>query len=551
VQEFITGQRWICDADSQLGLGTVVAFDARTVTIEFLASGETRSYSIHSAPLTRVIFSVGDTVPSHAGWMLTVKSISEDNGLLSYQGIDQDGKDAILEEGQIANFIQLNRPAERLFSGQIDPDKWFRLRYQSLIQRNRLDQSYLYGLIGCRTSLLPHQLYITHEVAHRYAPRVLLADEVGLGKTIEAGLILHQQLLTERAQRVLIVVPEHLVFQWLVEMLRRFNLSFSIFDEARCEALERSSGQDNPFHTEQLVLCSLDFLTHQTRRFQQALSGDWDLLVVDEAHHLHWSPESTSDEYHIVEQLSARTKGVLLLTATPEQFGKASHFARLRLLDPNRFPDFDAFVEEENSYQPIAKAVEDLLDEKPLKDTVLKTIVDTIQSDGNERLIEVIKSKDFSNSDKADSRQLIIDQLLDHHGTGRVLFRNTRAAVQGFSRRKVSTYPLALPGRYAECLSAFKTNEISTVQLLLCPELLYQADDKPNDPGWTRIDPRIDWLAGKLKQLKPEKVLVIAASADTAIDVGQALKSCRIISRAHGSIGARSCCRLFCRYGRW
>ena len=91
----------------------------------------------------------------------------------------------------------------------------------------------MFGLAGSRTSLIAHQLYIAHEVSRRYAPRVLLADEVGLGKTIEAGLILHQQLLLERARRVLIVVPESLMHQWLVEMLRRFNLMFSIFDAAR------------------------------------------------------------------------------------------------------------------------------------------------------------------------------------------------------------------------------------------------------------------------------------------------------------------------------
>jgi len=167
---------------------------------------------------------------------------------------------------------------------------------------------------------------------------------VGLGKTIEAGLILHQQLLTERAHRILIVVPETLVHQWLVEMLRRFNLYFSVFDEARCQAIIESNEQDNPFHAEQLILCSLDFLVEHEEHLQQALDGEWDLLVIDEAHHLQWSPEHASPEYNLVEQLANVTKGVLLLTATPEQLGKESHFARLRLLDPNRFPDFNQFV---------------------------------------------------------------------------------------------------------------------------------------------------------------------------------------------------------------
>jgi len=111
---------------------------------------------------------------------------------------------------------------------------------------------------------------------------------VGLGKTIEAGLIIHQQLLNERAQRVLIVVPESLLHQWLVEMMRRFNLLFSVFDKERCDAIDSGLSSDsevtkfdNPFHTEQLVLCSLEFLTENQQRFAQSLKGDWDMLAVD------------------------------------------------------------------------------------------------------------------------------------------------------------------------------------------------------------------------------------------------------------------------------
>ena len=132
---------------------------------------------------------------------------------------------------------------------------------------------------------MPHQLYIASQVSQRYAPRVLLADEVGLGKTIEAGLILHQRLIAGRANRILIVVPQALIHQWLVETRRRFDLPFSILDEERCEALEQS-GLTNPFENAQLILCSLSLLTDNTLRQDQAVTAEWDILVVDEAHHL-------------------------------------------------------------------------------------------------------------------------------------------------------------------------------------------------------------------------------------------------------------------------
>ncbi|MDG4869085.1 SNF2-related protein, partial [Guyparkeria sp. 1SP6A2] len=121
----------------------------------------------------------------------------------------------------------------------------------------------------------------------RYAPRVLLADEVGLGKTIEAGMIIHQQVLSGRAERILIVVPETLQHQWLVEMLRRFNLRFSLFDDERYAEAQHDA--DNPFETEQLVICSLDFVRRSKQRLEHLCDAEWDLMVVDEAHHLVWS----------------------------------------------------------------------------------------------------------------------------------------------------------------------------------------------------------------------------------------------------------------------
>ncbi len=524
MQEFIAGQRWISSAELQLGLGTVMNVEHRTVTLIFLATGETRSYAKQTAPLNRVAFVPGDIALRDDGLEIVIDSVLERHGLLTYIGRDKQGRPVELEEGQLDNFIQLNRPGERLFTGQIDKDSLFELRYQSLQQLNRLAHSDLYGLIGCRTNLIPHQLYIAHEVANRYAPRVLLADEVGLGKTIEAGLIVHHQLLSERAQRVLVVVPESLIHQWLIEMLRRFNLCFSIFDEPRWQATSTGNAQDNPFHSEQLVLCSLEFLCAEEQRIRQAVGADWDLLVVDEAHHLQWSPQQASPEYQIIEQLTAKTKGVLLLTATPEQLGKASHFARLRLLDPDRFPDFDNFLAEEKRYEPVAQAVETLLNELPLDNAILATLNETTREGDNQQLIQTIENNSADHSERTRARHQLVEHLLDRHGTGRVLFRNTRAAVRGFPQRRLHAYGLPLPDAYARCFSAAEYSGKCDLQQLICPELLYQAGSRTGQTDWTEFDPRVRWLCDKLKELKNHKVLVITASARTALDITETLR---------------------------
>lgn len=525
MSDFAPGQRWVNYAELQLGLGTVLSVEQRTVTLVFLASGETRTYSMQTAPLTRVHFAPGDKIRSHEGWSLTVEQVSEQDDLLTYTGINDTGDSVDLPEGKLDSHLQLNRPAERLFTGQVDQDSWFELRYQTLQHLNRLAHTELRGLAGGRTSLIPHQLYIAHEVASRHAPRVLLADEVGLGKTIEAGLILHQQLLTERAQRVLIVVPESLLHQWLVEMLRRFNLSFSILDEDRCCAITESSGQDNPFHAEQQVLCTLGFFMANPERHQQAVAGDWDLLVVDEAHHLQWSPGKISPEYRLIEQLARATRGVLLLTATPEQLGKESHFARLRLLDPDRFPDFDTFIEEESAYEPVANAVQTLLDNQPLDAQSGATLRSLLQEADSQTLLECVLNTAGSVEQQSRARAQLVDQLLDRHGTGRVLFRNTRSAVKGFPGRTLMRYPLPAPRAYTAALAARQMDTATDPQLLLCPELLYQSVAGGEQTRWTELDPRVDWLCEQLRALRPHKVLVIAASAGTAMDLAEWLHS--------------------------
>ena len=521
MNDFYTGQRWMSNTESELGLGTVLATDHRTVTIHFPATDDTRVYAKQTAPLTRIVFEPGDNIKSQDGWTLKVTSVEEIEDLLVYYGTDELGKETILVESNLDNFMQLNRPAERLFGGQIDSVKWFELRYQTLGHVNRLAHSKLYGLTGCRISLIPHQLYIAHEVASRYAPRVLLADEVGLGKTIEAGMILHQQVLTGRAQRIIIVVPETLVHQWLVEMMRRFNLFFSIFDEERCFEIEEAGNVENPFHSEQLILCSLEFLTRNPNRYQQASSGEWDLLVVDEAHHLQWSPEHVSQEYAVIETLAAQTSGVLLLTATPEQLGKESHFARLRLLDPDRFHDFNTFIEEEKSYEPFAHAIDELLTSTSLSKTSEKLISATLKEGDNKLFLDALSDANKSDEEKQNSRNELIEHLLDRHGTGRVLFRNTRSSVKGFPQRKVLPYPLEFPKAYLD-YENHRSQEKPSPQYLLCPEILFQ-ESNPQQL-WTEVDPRVHWLTGKLKELKPNKVLVIAANANTVLDLAEALR---------------------------
>jgi ATP-dependent helicase HepA len=496
MEQFIPGQRWISNTESELGLGLILEAAHKRVTVLFLACDERRMYAQDNAPLTRVRFSKGDIIESIDEDRVTVTGLIEQEGLITYLGKDQDGQDIQLEEVELNHHIQFNKPQDRLFIGQVDPSAWFLLRYETWRRLQQHQQSPVKGLLGGRASLIPHQLFIAHEAANRSAPRIMLADEVGLGKTIEAGLILHHRLINGLSNRVLIIVPETLLHQWLVEMLRRFNLRFSIFDEARCldtyaedDMLAETvpDDTDNPFLTEQLILCSQGFFSNYPRRQQQAIAAGWDMVIVDEAHHLEWSELAPSADYLFIEQLGSISPSLILLTATPEQLGKESHFARLRLLDPDRFYSFSAFVEEERLFEPVADAAKLLLDQESLDEHAQQHLTALLKDDNVDGLLKNLNDPEQSMA----ARDALIKVLLDHHGTGRILFRNSRQTVQGFPERE----------RYGYAL----TGNANTEDL--------------------QQDPRYLWLVNKVKELGDQKALVICKYAQTAIDLEQTLKN--------------------------
>ncbi|MGR8981191.1 MAG: RNA polymerase-associated protein RapA [Gammaproteobacteria bacterium] len=501
MENIVPGQRWISNTESELGLGLIREVANNRVVVLFLASDEKRFYARDNSPLTRVKFAVGDTVESIDGNKMTVTRLVEKDGLITYVGKNKAGEEIELEEIELNHHIQFNKPQDRLYTGQFDPSSWFSLRYDTWRRLQQNQQSPVKGLLGGRTSLIPHQLYIAHEAANRLAPRIMLADEVGLGKTIEAGLILHHRLINGLTKRVLIVVPEALLYQWLVEMLRRFNLRFSILDEERCrsglskdDAFEdpedRTDAVENPFSTEQLVLCSQSFFSRYPTRKQQALTVGWDLVIVDEAHHLEWDEQNPSPEYLFVERLGQISPGLILLTATPEQLGKASHFARLRLLDPDRFFSFSAFLEEEKQFEPVADAANRLLADQPLDTEATLSLARLVKDDNVEVLL-----KDLSDPERTGhAREQLINILLDHHGTGRILFRNSRHTVQGFPDRE--RYGYALTG---------------------------ERDEQSGDD--LRHDPRYLWLVDKVQELRKQKALLICKRAETAVELEQTLKN--------------------------
>lgn len=459
--QYQPGQRWVSTTEPELGLGVLLEAGDGKATILFTAAAEKRIYAVASAPILRVRFKEGDEVLLHDGETIVIEEVLEDAGLLTYVSGGRE-----IQEGELSDHISFSKPEDRLLGGQVDDLRTFNLRVESLFRSSQMRKSPVRGLLGGRVDLIPHQIAIAREVSSRIAPRVLLADEVGLGKTIEACLIMHRLHLTGRADRVLIILPEPLVHQWFVELLRRFHLLFALFDEARCQSIK----EGNPFLENQLVICSQEFLLENAHRIPEVIEAGWDCLIVDEAHHLEWAPGEASEGYELVSALAEQTPSVILLTATPQQLGAEGHFARLQLLDPHRYNDLEAFLEESDHYEKVADAIE-LIQSGETPEMTLFAGRSARISEGLSRLNE------------EGVREQIVRDLLDSFGTGRVMFRNTRKQLRGFPERKAHLVEL-------------------------------EGEEFPA---------KVDWLVEFLRKHPKEKVLLICKTLELVEEIHEAL----------------------------
>jgi ATP-dependent helicase HepA len=494
---YIPGQRWVSEAEPELGLGTVLRCDERALQVLFAKSGVVRNYSALGAPLARASFRVGQRIAGR-GVSFVVERIDLQDGLLVYSGEKRE-----LVEGQLDDEQSLSQADARLMSARVDKPHLYELRKQALLARAAARSSAAWGILSARIDLLSHQLGVVAACMEREHPRALLADEAGLGKTIEAGMLIARMLTTGRTTRVLIVLPDALLVQWFVEMRRRFQLAFAIIDEERCTATEAADPGHNPFLDDQLAVVSLAWLTHESTRREQALAAGWDMLIVDEAHHLEWTPEAQSPEYRAIEALAATTPSVVLLTATPEQLGRRAHFARLRLLDPARFNDLDRYLAEAEGYAALSPIAERIANAAPLDAREREELCARFPHDpALHALVAAYPAH----------AEALLAALIDRHGTGRVMYRNRRAAVGGFPERVLA----------AEDIGS-ETGEPERARLLAeFEDDMHGAAPHAFDYS---ADPRIAWLVQLLDAHRDDKFLLIAVSRTKVEAIDAALRT--------------------------
>ncbi|MCZ2720539.1 RNA polymerase-associated protein RapA [Marinomonas sp. 15G1-11] len=487
-----TGQRWSSRNESDLGIGIIVELKSKSFTLHFPDAETDRHYSVSQTSLVRRTLTVGDELYFQDEPFL-IEGVREIDGLYEYFIGDDWLEESIIQfprndKNELDAILSIS-PARRM---------WFDLRRHTLENQGRLASSPVRGLMGLKAELLPHQIYLAHEIANRPVARALLCDEVGLGKTLEAGLILHHRMLNGLCKRALILTPTNLQHQWLVEMLRRFHQHFALINESVYQELYEDD--DNPFEQQPLVIAPLEWASNHPRALQDMLSAEWDMVVIDEAHHLNWHPETPSQDYQTAALLAQTTESLLLLSATPEQTGEEEHFSRLQLLDPDHYYDFERYKTQKNEFQQAANLAEMLLPLSQGKETV--TAIDWPSTFGH--YLPQVQAKEWfeklNNNIKGDT--LIqaaadaIDWLIDQHGTGREVFRNTRSAIGGFPKRKLTSYPLEMTDVYANAKN-------------------YPYPQADVDTSLWAYDPRWVWLKEFL-ECQADKVLVICHTADVA-----------------------------------
>ena len=333
---------------SELGTGRIVQVQGRSLRVEFPESGQTLSFAAGTDALVPLAIVPGGRARLEPGGEMVVVESCEGGRCLLADGREVDLDDLWPLPAEVS-------PVERLARGTIDSFDDFANRLDGLRLQRIRQAGGLGSFLGGRIQLFPHQLYAAERACHSDPVRWLLADEVGLGKTVEACLILNRLLHTGRAERTLVVAPETLTLQWLGELWRKYHQIFILLDDKRLDDVLKDYGEGfNPFDVHRRAIVGLDTLAKRRRLTEQAVEAGIDLLVVDEAHHLKRPPGHPGNEaFRAVAPIAALGRHVLLLTATPLEDDAHGFFRLLQLLRPAEFPEEESFAERLARREPL------------------------------------------------------------------------------------------------------------------------------------------------------------------------------------------------------
>ena len=419
------------------GYGVITEMDHRKISVRWDAGDNPTQFSSDETPLKRVELaqkrckrrSTDETVVAMSPTPIST-------GSPTWECMSLGNGEMVNVPERDLRPIPITEPVERVKNEMIGSLKKYRLREvtQWYLWQHRTND--LVSLGNVRLDVKPHQVGVVHKVVSNYPHRFLLCDEVGLGKTIEAGMALKELRIRGGAQRTLIIVPPNLAAQWQFEMKTKFNETFAILNTDTVRHLRNQGEASNPFARYDSVICSSSWVT-RTEWAELCAEADWDLIIVDEAHHVRMDKDGqTTRLYRLVDKIAtsnnASRRGLLLLTATPMQLGTHEIYALVELCDPVLFPSREDFEKHRNSVPGLNSLVErlkspDFSDSNSDFEDVVERVSQWLE----------IEKQNARRRLTAGSGELdvIADELSDRHLLTEVMIRNRKSVIGGFMPR--------------------------------------------------------------------------------------------------------------------
>jgi superfamily II DNA or RNA helicase len=273
--------------------------------------------------------------PVTIGIVVAVVPIGDGAVQIIYKTPDGALKDRLLSRADEANISIATSECPWSFDGDGEA-------FKLAVEAKRIDLAFLFDpMMAVHTSNvdpLPHQITAVYEsMLPRQPLRFVLADDPGAGKTIMAGLYIRELIMRADSRRILVVAPGSLVEQWRDELFEKFGLHFNVFSSA----LEAATPSGNPFDELDHLIVRLDQMARNEVLQEKLLAASWDLVIFDEAHklgaHYYGNEVKKTGRYELAEQLGARTRHLLLMSATPHNGKEADFQLFLALLDSDRF----------------------------------------------------------------------------------------------------------------------------------------------------------------------------------------------------------------------
>ena len=424
-------------------IGVVQKIEGKRATVRF-DTGEERQFALDSGVVRRHNFKSTDLVQRIDGTIGVIMEEVPGQSVPTWKVWFGESMVNVAEMG-LRPAIPTD-PLERMRSGKLGSARDFNLRTVATDYWTAHQHNELVSLAHARVDLKPHQVSVVHRVISSYPHRFMLCDEVGLGKTIEAAMIIKELRARGQARRVLILVPPGLMRQWQFELKSKFNEPFAIYTQNTVKYL-RDRGVTNPWTDSDSIITSHTWAAYSDDRRREINSVDWDMIVVDEAHHARIHKSGTSftktNLFRLVEDLVAdkafSRRAVLLVTATPLQLELYELYALVDMLNPVLFSSQQDF-------------------EKHIRDRAgLNQVVERLRNDGIPRdegtrrqmTVDLVRYLDVPERDAArmvatETPDELERRLRARHRLSEVMIRNRKADTIGFQFRKAFRWEVDL-----------------------------------------------------------------------------------------------------------